>query len=91
MPVQMTPVDGSNIKAIGYDSGSHQLHIDFSVNRIDGKKKKKEVPVRYIFDDVPAPLHGAFMDAKSKGAFFHSNIKGFYSFTRVEPEHTTKQ
>jgi KTSC domain-containing protein len=70
MTLQMSPVSGGNIKSIGYDPATKQLHIEFAGGT-------------YVFDDVPGPLHEGLMKSSSKGSFFHGNVKGRFPHRKV--------
>ena len=37
----------------------------------------------YVYYEVPPTLYDQFMDAPSKGKFFHQNIKGKYDYDRL--------
>lgn len=75
----MTPVtDSSKIKAIGYDTGKRQLHIEF-------------VGGTYVFDDVPEELYNSMMLAKIKFMFFRENVMGIYQHRKIAEEHQTPQ
>lgn len=64
-------VDSSNLASVGYDHDSKVLEIAFRVTRHG---------VFYRYFDVPAEVHEGLMTAKSKGSFFHKNIKGAYRY-----------
>ena len=75
----MIPVEGNgNIRAIGYDPAHQQLHIQFAA-------------ALYVFDEVPQTMYECMIDAKSKGSYFHENVKGKYPHRKVEPEPSTTQ
>ena len=61
----MVPVTSSNIRAIGFDEGAGDLHIQFGSGL-------------YIFADVPPEVHQAFLAAPSKGSHFAKHIRGKY-------------
>ncbi|MCL2629649.1 MAG: KTSC domain-containing protein [Alphaproteobacteria bacterium] len=64
------PVESSNLKSVGFDSGV--LVIEFKSGSI------------YEYSDVPANVHSELMKAKSKGKYFHKNIKNTYEFKRIK-------
>jgi KTSC domain len=69
MPIPaMTPVDSSNIEAIGYDEASRELHVRFRTGR------------RYVYSEVPQETYDRFAQADSKGSFFNREIKPNYSY-----------
>lgn len=61
--VQMKKVDSSTIDKIGYDADSKTLTITFD----NGET--------YNYKNVPEKTHKALMKSKSKGKYFHKNIK----------------
>lgn len=65
------PVSSSNIASIGYDENQMVLEVEF----LDGRIYHYEGVPKYIFDD--------FLNAGSKGRFFHSNIRYTYPYSRV--------
>lgn len=70
----MTSVRSSNIVAIGYKDGT--LRVQFS----------NGTEYDYKGEGVNAELFNSFMNAESAGKFFHQNIKGKLSGTKVERE-----
>lgn len=70
----MHPVESSNIKAIGYDSATKTLRVQFTGSGT------------YDFSDVSPSKHAALMKAKSKGKHFAAHIRHDHDFTRLEEE-----
>lgn len=68
----LSPVESSNIRAIGYDGARRHLYIEFKAAGL------------YRYDDVPPQTVAAFMGATSIGQHFHRHIKGAYKHTRIE-------
>ena len=66
-----TPVDSSNIKSLGYDNESKALEVEFTNGAV------------YRYSGVGKRTFEELMETKSKGAFFHENIRGKYSYERV--------
>jgi hypothetical protein len=66
----MTYVDSSTIEAIGYESNSEELHVQF----LSGGY--------YIYFGVPCSVYDEFSSAPSKGGYFHANIKGVYPYAK---------
>lgn len=66
----MTPVKSSNLKAVGYDSTTKALTVEFN----NGAK--------WRYDDVDAKHHTGLMGADSPGVYFHTHIRG-HKATRV--------
>lgn len=58
-----TKVESSNIAAIGHDSETSTLEIEFNTGAI------------YQYKPVSFKLYRELMDAESKGKFFHKRIK----------------
>lgn len=78
--ITTTPVESSQIKAIGHD-GVDTLQIDFP--RKDGGVS------RYQYSGVSPELFEEFKGAESVGSFFYRHIKPFadkYPYTRLEDE-----
>lgn len=65
-------VTSDSISAIKYDKMAQKLWIKF----LNGGRT-------YSFAGVPESLYNAFISDKSKGSFFHKNIKGRYRDTLV--------
>lgn len=66
-----TPVSSSNISAIGYDSDSEMLEIEFTNGAV------------YSYSGVPLGEYDGFMNADSKGKYLHANIKGRYPYVKL--------
>jgi len=67
-----TPVTSSNLKAVGYDSASSTLEVEFAHGGI------------YQYLNVPASKYAALMAASSHGSYFDANIKkAGYTFHKV--------
>ena len=71
--IELTPVDSTMLKAIGYDPEAKELHVRFATNG----------PL-YIYHDVPPEAHAALMAAESKGKHFGQHIKGKYKHTKKD-------
>ena len=61
---EMEFVDSSNVEAIGYDSGSQELHVRFL--------KSGET---YVYYNVDEWVFQEFLSADSKGKYLNANIK----------------
>ncbi len=66
-----TPVSSSNISAIGYDSDSEMLEVEFTNGAV------------YSYSGVTLGEYDGFMNADSKGKYLHANIKGRYSYVKL--------
>jgi hypothetical protein len=65
--MQLTPVQSSNIAAVGYDAIQNILHIQFKGN-----------DTVYQHHGVPAEAHALMMSVDSIGSFYARNIKKNY-------------
>lgn len=76
--ITMDSVESSQIYAIGYDSESQTLAIQF--------RSKTGIGSVYHYSNVTAGDFAAFRDAESIGSHFYKHIKPFpekYPFNRV--------
>lgn len=64
-------VESSAISAIDYDRDRAKLLIRF----VSGE--------RYVYVGVPVEVSRSFMDAESKGRFFHEAIRDHYPYNRL--------
>ncbi len=64
-------VASSNIRAIGYDSTTQTLEVEFQSGWV------------YQYYGVPENLNQKIMLASSKGLFLHQYIKNAYPYSRV--------
>lgn len=72
--IAMTPVESSQIAAIGYDAATHTLQVDFTKN-----------PDRiYQYHDVSAEAFAGLEGAESKGSFFYGHVKDKVAYTRFD-------
>jgi len=69
--MQMIPVTSSDIRSVGYDESARLLRIEFNSGGV------------YAYFDVPSHLFSSFVEAASKGQFFHSHIKFNYRYQKV--------
>lgn len=67
----MTPVDSTSIRSIGYDEASSTLYVEFA----DG--------ATYIYDNVPQLIHQELLQAESVGGYFNRVIRANYSYSQV--------
>lgn len=66
------PVSSSNLRAIGYDSHTHVLEVEFLNGGL------------YSYSGVPASVHAGLMSASSHGSYFNAYIKkGGYPYTKL--------
>jgi hypothetical protein len=64
-------VTSSNIHAVGYDSESQSLEVEFTTGAV------------YNYAYVPSTEHEGLMNAGSKGKYFNANIKNRYQFVKL--------
>lgn len=71
--MEMKAVSSSNIESVGYDKKTKALRIRFK----DGSL--------YEYFDVPEHIYEGLLNPPdgSSGKYFHANIKGVYSYTRL--------
>jgi len=72
--LERTPVKSTNIASIGYDSWTNTLEVEFKASGV------------YEYLSVPKQVYLAFMAAKSKGLFFHENIRDKYRYNCLTPK-----
>ncbi len=68
--IELTPVESSQIAAIGHDPATNTLAIQF-------KGKGDRPGSIYHYDNVTAQLFEAFKGAESIGSHFYKHIKPF--------------
>ena len=64
-------VSSTNVRAIGYDSQTETLEVEFVNGRV------------YQYYGVPDQIHAQFMEAPSKGQFLNYYVKNHYPYSRV--------
>ena len=69
--MEKQPVASSNVRAIGYDSRTQTLEVEFLSGWV------------YQYYGVPGNMHELFMEAQSKGRFLNYYIKNRYPYSRV--------
>jgi hypothetical protein len=69
--MELEPVTSSVIAAIGYDPKCQWLGVELKTGNL------------YLYREVPAHIHRAFMAAFSKGSFYNQRIRDDYPFVRV--------
>ncbi len=69
--MEMTPVESSNIEAVGYDGDSSTLQVEFKNGGT------------YQYFDVPEHVFEGLRDAESVGGYLASVIKGSYRYSKV--------
>ena len=67
-----TPVSSSNLRAIGYDSDTKTLEVEFLNGGL------------YSYANVPISVYNSLMSASSHGSYFNANIKkGGYPYKKL--------
>lgn len=69
--MERLPVKSSNIAAIGYDSTSKTLEVEFKAG------------MAYSYKNVPPSIARAFRKAQSIGGYFAKQIKSNYEGKRL--------
>jgi lysyl-tRNA synthetase class 2 len=64
-------VESAAIHAIDYDRARRRLQLTFASGE------------RYVYRGVPGEVHRAFVEAESKGRFFHERIRNRYPYARL--------
>ena len=65
-------VDSAAIQTIDYDNERAKLLVRFTSGE------------RYVYVGVPPEVCRSFMDADSKGRFFHAEIRDQYPYNRLD-------
>ena len=69
--IDLMAVESSQIAKIGYDLSSKTLVVKF---------KKGAV---YSYSEVPQKIFDEFMQAESKGKYFHAKVKGIFKYLKL--------
>ncbi|MBR8836263.1 MAG: DUF4935 domain-containing protein [Stigonema ocellatum SAG 48.90 = DSM 106950] len=64
-------VESDYLRSVGYDSSKRVLEIEFQTGEV------------YQYQDVPAEVYAALMNAKSHGKCFNANIKDIYHYRQI--------
>jgi hypothetical protein len=65
-------VDSAAIQTIDYDNERAKLFVRFASGE------------RYVYVGVPPEVCRSFLDADSKGRFFHAEIRDQYPYNRLD-------
>jgi len=72
MPIDMKPVESSQIESVGYDADTQTLFIKF-----------KGTGKAYSYAEVPQEVYdGSF--SGSAGKHFGAKVRGVYAYTKLE-------
>lgn len=80
--IPLTPVTSSQIAAIGHNSDTNTLRVQFTTKKPDAKGSV------YDYQNIDAEMFKAFLAAESKGKFFNTRIKPNreqFPYTKVQP------
>jgi hypothetical protein len=66
-------VESKNIKAIGYNNLKRELLVQML----------NSAEFVYVYLSVPKQIYMDFANAKSKGKFFASNVKGQFDYVKI--------
>ena len=69
--MDMVAVDSSMITAVGYDSETHELEVQFTSGRT------------YRYTNVPREVYDGLLAADSKGQYMHANVIDCYPYYPV--------
>jgi hypothetical protein len=69
--MERVPVSSTNIASIGYDPSTQILEVEFLSGGI------------YQYFGVPDYIYESFLNAGSKGSFFHEQIRNVYAYVRI--------
>lgn len=70
--MERTPVSSSNIAAVGHNSQSMVLEVEFNNGAL------------YEYYEVSEQVYFDLINAGSVGGFFNSSVKNSYSCTRIQ-------
>lgn len=69
--MQRVTVVSSNIDSVGYDSSNNILEVEFLNGGL------------YHYFNVPSNIHSSLMSANSHGTFLNDNVKGNYTYKKI--------
>jgi len=67
----MTPVDSSNLSAVGYDAETQEMRVQFRSG------------ATYSYAMVPQDIFDGLTAAESAGRFLNANVKGRYGDRKI--------
>lgn len=68
---EMVYVDSVSITAVGHDSDSLELHVQFVSGEV------------YVYENVPSNIFEEFVNAPSKGSYFNREVRPAYSWRKL--------
>ena len=69
--MERTPVQSSNLLAIGYEPSTEILEVEFLDNSV------------YEYRNVPQVVYDQFMNASSLGSYFNREISQNYPYSKI--------
>ena len=69
--MKLIPVESSNIKAVGYDPATKEMHVQFAGGDT------------YAHFDVEAIDHARFIAAESKGSHYHRTFRNKFGVKKL--------
>lgn len=72
LDIELSPVESSNIAAIGYHAPTRRMAVKFKSGGI------------HIYADVKPDDHAAFAGAESIGKHFHAHVRNVFKSTKHE-------
>ena len=76
--IPLTPVESSQIAAVGYDEEKNILAVQFKNGVATG--------VVYHYDGVSPEKYAGLTGAESLGSYFFKSIKPEHAFTKIVPD-----
>lgn len=69
--MERLPVSSSNIAAVGYESETETLEVEFLSGAV------------YEYKNVPDAVYDQFINASSLGSFFNREISKVYAYEKI--------
>jgi len=67
-------ITSSSIKSAGFDPKTGEMEVEFQTGR------------KYRYQNVPQGTYDSFVNAKSQGKFFGSEIRPLFKFEKAEDD-----
>jgi hypothetical protein len=74
--MERSPVESSNIQAIGYDPQTRVMEVEFGRDVYPGYPHNRV----YQYFEVPSEVHQALMNAPSHGEFLYEHVAYEFSY-----------
>jgi hypothetical protein len=72
MPIEMTPVESTNLAAVGYDRQTQRLRVRFQTGTV------------YDYYNVSEMHYHMLLTTESKGTYFNEYIRNVFEYAKVE-------